>query len=104
MEITASGLGDLTISQMWEFLAGKVIREDNLGTVSTFANGEEIRSYHCKVGTTDLSAICTPDRIQLSVTNEDRRLDMTKMEGKISIYIPLDTALFDEAFQYRAQL
>ena len=97
MEITASGLGDLTISQMWEFLAGKVIREDNLGTISTFTNGEEIRSYHCKVGTTDISAITTPDRTQLSVSYHGFTLELTKEGERISIYTPLGKDMFDEA-------
>jgi len=95
-DITCTGLGDLTITQLWEMLATRVIREDNIGTISTFPSGGEIRSYHCNVGTTALSAITNADRTQLTVENDEWRLELTKIGDRISVYIPLGVDLFTE--------
>lgn len=96
MDITCTGLGDLTITQLWDMLAKRVIREDNIGTISTYPNGSEIRSYHCQVGTTALSAITSPERTQINVENDGWRLELCKIGDKISLYIPLGEDLFCE--------
>ena len=96
MDITCTGLGDLTITQLWDMLAMRVIREDNIGTISTYPDGGEIRSYHCEVGTTALSAITSPERIQINVENDGWKLELSKIKGRISLYIPLGGDLFCE--------
>ena len=98
MEITISGLGGLTIPQLFGWLVSKVIREDNLGTVSHFDNGNEIRSYHYEEGATAISAICSPDRIYIKLEHARRTLELTKERDgdRILIYAPLCGVMFDQ--------
>ncbi len=97
LPVTVSGLGDLTIPQLFAQIHEMIVNPAFMTIETPFDEGGQVRKYERTIGTTDLTATTGLNRTVLSIWHDGERIQLTEYEdkpGAIMLYVPLGRKLF----------